>query len=116
MNFEGLYSILNEVLPDKVFYGINVYDNEEAASMPYIVYQERSKKPIGYHDDVPIYYASVVQITLVTKVKSPELERRLESCLLENSITYEMLSEFPNSDKSINRVYEIKMEDLNYGK
>ncbi len=111
MNLEDLYSILNEVLPDKVSYGINVYDNESNIEMPYIVYQETSRFPIGYHDDMPILYKVTIQITLVTKVKVPELEKRLENYLLNNKIAYEMITEFCNSDKSINRVYEIKMED-----
>ena len=111
MNLEDLYSILNEVLPNKVSYGINVYDDETNVDMPYIVYQEVSKFPIGYHDDIPILYKRTIQITLVTKVKSPELEKRLEDSLLNNELTYEMISEFQNSDRSLNRVYEIKMED-----
>ena len=111
MILEDLYSILNEVLPDKVSYGINVYDDETNVDMPYIVYQEVSKFPIGYHDDVPILYKRTIQITLVTKVKSKKKKKRLEDALLNNELSYEMISEFQNSDRSLNRVYEIKMED-----
>ena len=39
MKLSELYSILNKVLEDKIFYGTNVYDNEDNASMPFIVYQ-----------------------------------------------------------------------------
>lgn len=112
MNLENLYSILNTVLPTKVTYGINIYDNGEVITMPYIVYQIRSERPKGYHDDKPIFYNSVVQITLVTKKKDLVLEKKLESILLENDITYELISEFHNSDMSVNRVYEINMEDF----
>ena len=56
MTLEQLYSILNEVLSNKVFYGKNVYDNNDNDSMPYIVYQEINKRAIGYHDDTPIKF------------------------------------------------------------
>ena len=47
MTLEDVVMILKSVLPDKVFYGSNVYDNEDNASMPYIVYQEITKRAIG---------------------------------------------------------------------
>ena len=47
MTLESICTILRGVLPDKVFYGTNVYDDEDNASMPYIVYQEISKKASG---------------------------------------------------------------------
>lgn len=112
MKLDNIYSILTSILKDKVFYGMNIYDNEDNAKMPYIVYQEISKRPIGYHDDEPILFSSNIQITLVTKKKNLTLEKRLEETLLNNNINYSMISEFLNSDKSVNRVYEIKiMED-----
>lgn len=112
MKLEDLFSILNLVLEGKVFYGSNVYDNEDNASIPYIVYQEVNRRPIGYHDDLPILYSSVVQITLVTKKKDKALEESLEQELLKNGICFSLISESHNSDKSINRVYEIKMEEI----
>lgn len=112
MTLEKLCALLKKALPDKVFYGTNVYDNEDNAEMPFIVYQEVNKRPPVSADDKPLYYESSVQITLVTKKKSPALERTLEKTLLDNGLTYSLLSEFFNSDKSVNRVYEIKMEDL----
>ena len=109
MTLETIYSILDEVLKGKVFYAVNVYDNEENAPMPYIVYQEITKRPKGY---VPIFYVSSVQITLVTKKKDLALEETLEKALLKNGLSFSVLSETHNSDKSINRVYEIEMEDF----
>lgn len=111
MKIEELKSILEKVIKDKVFYGINVYDNEDNASMPYIVFQETSKRPIGYADNKSMPYMVSIQITLVTKNKSPILERTLEKTLLDNNLNYSLVSEFFNSDKSINRVYEIKTEE-----
>lgn len=112
MDLETLYSYLNKVLEGKVFYGTNVYDNEDNASMPYIVYQEVSRRPIGYFDDKVIYRRTNVQITLVTKTKDLVLEKKLEKALTDNNINYSMINESHNSDKSINRVYEIKMEEF----
>lgn len=112
MTLENIYSILNKVLKNKVFYAVNVYDNDENAPMPYIVYQEISKRPKGYHDDAPIFYSSNIQITLVTKHKDMNLEKKLEKELLQNGLSCSVLGETHNSDKSINRVYEIKMEDI----
>lgn len=107
MRLEELYSILKSVLPEKVFYGMNIYDNSDNAEMPYIVYQEISKRAIGYHDDKPILFSTVIQITLVTKRKDQNLEKRLEETLLNNNINYSLTSEFLNADRSVNRVYEI---------
>ena len=112
MKLEDLKLLLDSILPDKVFYGTNVYDNEDNASTPYIVYQEISKRAIDYIDDIPIAYRTNIQITLVTKRKDTSLEVLLENKLLENDLTYSLASEFFNSDKSINRVYQITMEDL----
>ena len=112
MTLEDVVMILKSVLPDKVFYGSNVYDNEDNASMPYIVYQEISKRAIDYIDDIPIAYRTNIQITLVTKRKDTSIEVLLENKLLENDLTYSLASEFFNSDKSINSVYQIIMEDL----
>lgn len=112
MNLETLYSYLSKVLEGKIFYGTNVYDNEDNASMPYIVYQEVSRRPIGYSDDKVIYRRTNVQITLVTKIKDLALEKKLEKALTDNNINYSMINESHNSDKSINRVYEIKMEEF----
>ena len=44
MKLEDLYSIIKPILPNKVFYGTNVYDNGDYAEMPYIVYQEINKR------------------------------------------------------------------------
>lgn len=112
MYLKEIFTILNTVLPSKVFYGINIYDNQSNADMPYIVYQEINRRPIGYHDDVPILYEASIQITLVSKRKDLELEKALEKTLLKSKYNYSLISEYFNSDKSINRVYEIKMEDI----
>lgn len=112
MTLETLYSILDKILQGKVFYGSNVYDNGDNSTMPYIVYQEISKRAIGYSDNKPIHYRSGVQITLVTKRKDLTLEKKLEDALTNNDINYSMINESHNSDKSINRVYEIQMEDF----
>ena len=111
MTLESICTILRSVLPDKVFYGTNVYDDEDNASMPYIVYQEISKRAIGYGDNLPLAFSSKIQITLVTKKKDLSLERSLEKALLDNEISFELTSEFFNSDKSLNRIYQINMEE-----
>lgn len=111
MTLESICTILRSVLPDKVFYGTNVYDDEDNASMPYIVYQEISKRAIGYGDNLPLAFSSKIQITLVTKKKDLSLERNLEKTLLDNKISFELTSEFFNSDKSLNRIYQINMEE-----
>lgn len=113
MDLSTLYLALNEVLKDKVFYGSNIYDNEDNASMPYIVYQELSKRPASFSDDTPILYKANIQITMVTKKKDRNLEKKLEQTLLKNGFAFSLLSEFKNQDKSLNRVYEITMEEFN---
>ena len=76
MELSTLYLALNEVLKDKVFYGSNVYDNEDNASMPYIVYQEVTKRPASFSDDAPIFYRATIQITMVTKKKDKQLVKK----------------------------------------
>ena len=112
MELSTLYLALNEVLKDKVFYGSNIYDNEDNASMPYIVYQEVTKRPASFSDDIPIFYRATIQITMVTKKKNKQLEKKLEQVLINNGFAFSLLSEFKNQDKSLNRVYEIKMEEI----
>ena len=113
MTLSDLYQALESVLKDKVFYGSNVYDNEDNASMPYIVYQEVTNRPSVFSDDTPICYRATIQITMVTKKKDRNLEKKLEQALLKNGFVFSLLSEFKNQDKSLNRVYEITMEELN---
>ena len=112
MTLEFLFKVLNLVLPNKVLYGTNIYDNGDYAEMPYIVYQVNSKRAIDFCDNTPIAFFNSVQITLVTKKKNPTIEGLLEKTLLEHDLTYEVTSEFYNSDKSINRIYQINMEEL----
>jgi hypothetical protein len=112
MNLNKLFSILNTVLPNKVFYGTNIYDNDDNASMPFIVYQEISKRSRGFQDNHPTWYRSTVQITIVTKKKDLALEGLLEKTMLDNNLVYSLISENRNADKSLNRVYEIYMEEI----
>ena len=112
MTLAKLYDVLNEVLSGKVYYAFNSYDNIDNATLPFIVYQEVSKVPYRYSDDRPTYYVSTIQISLLTRSKDTELESKLEAALLKNNLSFSMLSESKNEDKSINRVYEIKMEDF----
>lgn len=112
MELATLYSILNQSFQDKVFYGTNAYDNEDNASMPFIVYQEVTKRPAHFSDDKVKFYRSSVQITLVTKSKNLTLEKKLEKALLDNNLAFSLLSESQNEDKSVNRVYEIYMEEI----
>lgn len=100
----------------KVFYATNEYDNEDNAELPFIVYQEINKKAPLFGDDKPTFYESVIQITLVTKQKDVSLETILETVLLQDGYIFEVSTEFRNSDKSLNRVYEVRLEDYLNGK
>lgn len=112
MNLQQLYSILNSVLPDKVFYATNTYDNNNNAQPPFIVYQEISKRAHSYSDDKTTYYIKTIQITLVTKKKNQQIEETLEQAFRENNINYSMITESHLQDKTITRVYEIKLEEI----
>lgn len=100
----------------KVFYATNEYDNEDNAEMPFIVYQEINKRAPASADDKPHYYESLVQITLVTNKKDVSLETILETILLQDGFYFEVSTEYRNSDKSLNRVYEVRLEDYLNGK
>ena len=110
-----LRQVLLTVLPTVIYAHID-YDNEQNANPPFIVYQEISKRPPSFGDDKPIYYLRTIQITLLTKKKDEALEEKLEKALLKNDYIFSLLNEFKNSDGSINRVYEIRLEDFKYAK
>lgn len=112
MTLEKIYTILNKVIKDKVFYGSNLYDNDDNASMPFIVYQEVSKKSARFSDNMVDWYKSNIQITLVTKKKDLKLEEKLENELTKNGLVFSLISEYRNEDKSLNRAYEITMEEI----
>ncbi len=106
---EYVYSFLNEVLPDKVYYSLNI---SERINLPFIVYQEISKRASVFAEDKPVFYMSTIQITLVTKKKDPALETKLKTTLLKNGYTPQNLSEFRNEDGSINKIYEVRLEEI----
>ena len=110
-----LRQVLLTVLPTVIYAHID-YDNEQNADPPFIVYQEISKRPPSFGDDKPIYYLRTIQITLLTKKKDEALEEKLEKALLKNDYIFSLLNEFENSDGSISRVYEIRLEDFKYAK
>lgn len=106
---EDIYSLLNEVLPNKVYYALYVEDNVE---VPFIVYQEISKNPKTYADDLYLLKQITIQITLVTKNKDVVLEDKLEDALDLAGIDFRLISEYPLIDTGIYRIYEIKMEEF----
>ena len=110
-----LRQVLLSVLPTVIYAHLD-YDNEQNAEPPFIVYQEISKRPPSFGDDKPIYYLRTIQITLLTRKKDEVLEEELERALLKNDYIFSLTSEFKNSDGSINRVYEIRLEDFKYAK
>ena len=111
MYLEKLRSTLLKVV-DKVFYATNDYDNEDNAEPPFIVYQETSKRASVFAEDKPVFYTSAIQITLVTKKKDINQENKMVRTLLQNGYTPENLSEFKNEDGSINKVYEVRLEEI----
>lgn len=110
-----LRQVLLTVLPTVIYAHLD-YDNEQNAEPPFIVYQEISKRPPQFGDDRPVYYERTIQITLITKKKDEALEEQLEKALLDHDYIFSLTSEFANSDNSINRVYEIRLEDFKHAK
>jgi hypothetical protein len=110
-----LKAVLQMVLPT-VIYARYDYDNEQNTEPPYIIFQDISKKPAEFGDDKPVYYERTIQITLVTKKKDEAIEEKLEKALLEYDYIFSLTNEFSNSDHSINRVYEIRLEEFKHAK
>ena len=110
-----LRRVLLTVLPTVIYMALD-YDNEQNADPPFIVYQEISKRPPTYGDDKPIYYLRTIQITLITKKKDEVLEEKLENALLDNDYIFSLTAEYKNSDGSMNRVYEIRLEEFKHAK
>ncbi len=108
---EKIYQLLNEVLPGKVSYGTNIIDALANDVLPFIVYQEISDRATTYADNVSVLRIVTIQITLVTEKKDPLLESRLEEALYLAGFNYQMITEYLNDDNSVNRVYEIKLEE-----
>ena len=109
---QQIYALLLQVLPNKVFYGTNVVDETDLEVYPFIVYQETSSRAVVYADNQTTLRLRTFQITLVTGKKDPALEHHLEIALTLSGLNYQMVTEYLNQDGSVNRVYEIKMEDL----
>ena len=110
-----LRQVLLTVLPTVIYAHID-YDNEQNADPPLIVYQEIGKRPPQFGDDKPVYYVRTIQITLITKKKDESLEEKLERALLNKDYIFSLTTEFRNSDGSISRVYEIRLEEFKYAK
>lgn len=104
-----IYNLLNEVIPNKVYYALYV---EDSAEPPFIVYQEINKNSKVYADDLYLLKQITIQITLVTKTKDTLIEYKLERVLKRALIDYKMISEYSLIDTGIYRVYEIKMEEF----
>jgi hypothetical protein len=109
-----LYQILQTVIPNKVTYGTNIVDAIDLDVFPFIVYQEISNRGTAYADNRPSVRIITYQITLVTKEKSPTIEGQLETALQASGFNYQMTTEYVNEDNSVNRVYEIKQEEIIY--
>lgn len=111
---EQLFQILETVLPNRVSYGTNIVDANEFNVYPFIVYQEISDRVQTYADNKSAVRIITYQITLVTESKNPIIEEQLESALYQSGFNYQMITEYVNDDNSINRVYEIKQEEIKY--
>lgn len=111
---EQLFQILDGVLPNRVSYGTNIVDANELHVYPFIVYQEISDRVQTYADNKSAVRIITYQITLVTESKNPIFEEQLESALYQSGFNYQMITEYVNDDNSVNRVYEIKQEEIKY--
>lgn len=105
----NLYNQLLEIFPNKVFYTHYVTSQ---VKMPYLIYQELNKKSSVYADDFYLYKTSTVQITLVMDKKDLQIEKQLEDGLTLKGVEYQMISEYLGPDKTLHRIYEIKMEEF----
>lgn len=111
---EQLFEILDGVLPNRVSYGTNIIGANELHVYPFIVYQEISDRVQTYADNKSAVRIITYQITLVTESKNPIFEEQLESALYQSGFNYQMITEYVNDDNSVNRVYEIKQEEIKY--
>lgn len=116
MNLEKVYLILNNVLPNKVTYGTNIYVDGSIIKMPFIIYKEISRQFTTFTDNQALMSKSKIQVTLVTKTKDINLENKLEESLVNSGFYFALLSEYQNEDKSLNRAYEITMEEIRNGR
>lgn len=111
-HLEKIFTILNTVLPDRVTYGTNIVDASTLDVYPFIVYQEISNRSAVVADDRTFVRVITYQITLVTEKKTPILEDTLEQALRAQGYVYEMTTEYVNEDNSVNRIYEIRQEEI----
>jgi hypothetical protein len=109
-----IFDLLQSVLPNKVTYGTNIVDATELEVYPFIVYQEISNRTDTYADNRSVLRIITYQITLVTQAKSPDIEAKLEAALSGSGSNYQMVTEYINEDNSVNRVYEIKREEITH--
>ncbi len=110
-NLKFIYDVLNEVLPNKVYYALSI---EEQLELPIIVYQELNNRSRLFSDDKYLLKESTMQINLITENKNIELEKSLEETLTNYDIEFNMVSEFYLKDSGLYRIYEVKMEETRY--
>lgn len=110
-NLKFIYDVLNEVLPNKVYYALSI---EEQLELPIIVYQELNKRNRLFSDDKYLLKESTMQINLITENKNIELEKSFEETLTNYDIEFNMVSEFYLKDSGLYRIYEVKMEETRY--
>lgn len=108
-DLKHLYELLDDILPRSVSYSKEI--KHKTLKLPFIVYTETNKKPLSFVDNKPILYIKTLQITLITVNKDTKLEQKLEKSLIGSGFYFTLLTEYMNDDHSINRVYEIKMEE-----
>ena len=110
-SLEKLRACLLKAVPS-VTYGPRERGDGEEISPPYAVYQELGKRAPAHADDLPCFMESKVQVSLVTKAKSPEDEGRLEKALIEGGYPFSAQTEYQNSDRTLCRVYEVTLEEF----
>lgn len=111
---EQLFQALDGVMQNRVTYGTNIVGAEDRHVYPFIVYQEIGDRVQTYADNKPAVRIRTFQITLVTESKDPIIEENLETSLYQLGFNYQMITEYVNDDNSVNRVYEIKQEEIGY--
>jgi len=111
---EQLFQVLDGVLPNRVTYGTNIVGVDDRPVYPFIIYQEIGDRVQSYADNKPAVRIVTYQITLVTESKNPTTEEELETSLYQSGFNFQMITEYVNDDNSVNRVYEIKQEEIRY--
>lgn len=104
MEYKDIYDLLNTL---NIPVAYDHFDDNKTINPPFIVYRESA--PDTFKADNKTFYRPYnFEIELVTSIKTPALQKQIETLLDTNNIPYDITDEvWDNNEKIYHNFYEI---------